>query len=253
MRPFLIALQFLTRIPVRLSRPPGEREERWMAGFFPLAGTLVGILAAAVYAGAVRLVTPALAVIASLTFLILLSGGLHEDGLADCADGFGSKSQLPDEVLRIMKDSRVGTFGVLALIVSFATRFVVLTSLPFREVVWSLVAAQTLGRWVVIPLALALPAARPGGLGHDFSRRLSAGPVLLASASAAAVGFFLFRLKLFTLLVLPVAVLGCFGLYCYRRIRGINGDCLGAAVEIFEIVFYISVLLLEGNTGSAGP
>ena len=141
------ALQFLTVLPIRRSTcAPGEA-----AAYFPLVGALVGLAAAGAHTLLAYVVAPSINALIAVLIMVLLTGALHEDGLADCADAFGG-SRPPDKILAILKDSRIGTFGALALIFSISLR--------------SQAIAQTGSHlWETLAAAGALSRAAQVGLG----------------------------------------------------------------------------------------
>src|SRR5689334_17656331 len=142
---FVVALQFLTRLPVRTE----ETTARQVADsyyFYPVIGFLIGISAVLLRRLLMITFPVSFSITVTLGFLIWISGGLHEDGLADVADGMGG-GWTPDERLRIMKDSRIGAFGAAILILSLLAKYTALTSMDPARLDVSIVTAQILGRW----------------------------------------------------------------------------------------------------------
>ncbi len=239
---FLTAVQFLTRIPV----PPFPFTPAMFprsAKFFPVVGALIG--AAAALAHAVlsphlpRLVTAVLTV----TLLVCITGAFHEDGLADTADGLGggyNSGQSRDRILEIFRDSRIGTYGGVALVLSLMARVTLLSAIPLDRVTAALVAAHILCRWSTLPLACFLPPARPSGDGHATTLNLTAGPTTLGTAFAFAAAIALLGWRALPALLLAVAVTTATGLYYRRRIGGVTGDCFGATNQLTEIAVYLT-------------
>jgi|FEC22Drversion2_1045045.scaffolds.fasta_scaffold00023_170 adenosylcobinamide-GDP ribazoletransferase len=223
------AIGLLTRLPIGTGNAAGLDPARatWA---YPLAGIIVGMVGGAVYGLSWWIGLPAL-VAAALAFgtMLLATGGLHEDGLADTADGFGGGADR-DRKLAIMRDSRIGSFGVLALIVAFAIRFGAVTDLATPlSVGAALIASAALSRAAMVTLMWRLPNARPGGL----SARVGTPPDR-AACEALALG------ALAALLLLPAwtavaAVLAAalaaaaVAMLARRQIGGQTGDVLGAA------------------------
>lgn len=217
---FLGALQFLTILPIRRSTcAPGES-----AVYFPLVGAAVGLAGAGVQLWLGN-------ALITVLLMILLTGALHEDGLADCADAFGG-GRSPDKVLAILKDSRIGAFGALALIFSVGLRAQAI-SLTGSHLLETLAAAGALSRGAQVALAwISRPAG--DGSGKVFAASLTttraAAAIVLAIAIAAPVG----------VIALP-AVVGSAGLtviardYFERRLGGVNGDCCGALSQVIEL------------------
>ncbi len=225
----LVAVQALTRVPVRAPFHPDALRQG--TRYFPLVGLGVGILAAVVFVAARTGLPPLVAAALSLAATLLLTGAMHEDGLADTADGlFGGRTR--DDALRIMRDSRLGTFGVLALLVVLATKLAATASLG--DPAPALVAAHAASRfWAVLPPSL-LPYARPDGMAAGI-----AGPSRTALVVAALFGLVpLLLLPGFqasmALLLSGLAALGV-GAWSRQRIGGYTGDVLGATAVLTEV------------------
>jgi adenosylcobinamide-GDP ribazoletransferase len=246
-REFAVAIAFLTRLPV-LSRMAFDandvgRSARW----FPLIGLLIGgCLVAALQL--FTLVFPAL-LTAFLIAVIdaLLTGALHLDGLADTADGFGG-GRLREDVLRIMRDHAIGSYGSVALVLVIAVKATALAAMIDRHQAASWLALMPmLGRWSVVLLSGTQPYARrsdkdgapPGGSVSDFVGRVE---LVVASATALPIAFALVRWRGLAAALLVLAVSGIWGWYCRRRIGGITGDTLGASVEISEALVLLAGL-----------
>jgi adenosylcobinamide-GDP ribazoletransferase len=178
-----------------------------------------------------------------LLFIVTVTGGLHEDGLADCADGFAGGRE-PARVLEIMRDSHIGTFGALAVVFAVLLKYTVLASLGERELVRSLIVAPLLSRWLVLPLAMVTRPARPDGLGRTFAGHVGVAQVLVSAFPVVVIGGWLFQVPFLVLAAGATGAVGVFGWYCHRRIGGITGDCLGAAIQFAEITTYLLVLVL---------
>jgi adenosylcobinamide-GDP ribazoletransferase len=238
MKAFLAALQFLTVIPIRLAEPPAPARA---AVAFPLVGALLGLLAAGLW----RLLTPALprslVALLVLVFLAVMTGGLHEDGLADTADAFGG-GRSREDILRILKDSRIGAFGALALVFAVLLRWQALVVMPAAQVLPALIASQALPRAGLVLLAfLAGPASTGlgGSLAADVRAPHALGAATLALALAAAV---------WSLRTLPAAaaclfVVACAWFYFRQRLGGVTGDSLGAACQLQEIAVLLVACL----------
>ncbi len=161
---FLTALQFLTRIPVP-ALPYSDASLPRATKFFPAVGLLAGSIAA----GAHFLLAPHLprlaAAVLTIALLVLVTGAFHEDGLADTADGFGG-GWSREQVLAILRDSRIGSYGGAALAPVLLARVTLLAAVPLEQVARTLIAAHILCRWTTLPLSYFLPAARPAADGQ---------------------------------------------------------------------------------------
>jgi adenosylcobinamide-GDP ribazoletransferase len=209
------ALRFLTVLPVGgATRPLPASAALW----FPVVGALLGLLGAGVNRLSVAAPLRSLLVLAAWA---LVTGALHEDGLADCFDAFGGGTSR-ENILSILKDSRIGTFGALALVLSVLIRWQALMGAPWT----TLVACQALPRAGMVALAwMAGPAKE--GLGGAWARELRWWHVLVSAAfGVGAAGW----------AVLPcLVIVPASAWYFRRRIGGITGDCLGAVEQLQEI------------------
>ncbi|HSH13553.1 MAG TPA: adenosylcobinamide-GDP ribazoletransferase [Desulfurivibrionaceae bacterium] len=234
MNSFLAALRFLTILPIPGQRGHAPADLRRSLWSFPLVGLLLGGLTAALFwLVGPFLPKPILAVLAVAT-LLAWSGGLHLDGIADCADGFFS-SRPRERMLEIMRDSRIGAMGVIGLVLVLALKMAALYSLPASQFWQVLLLMPLAGRVGILLMLAVLPYARPeGGLATVFfsgSRRLALLPGLVLLALVAwllAKSLGLFSVLDTLILLLP------FCLFCYAKIGGATGDTLGAACEIAE-------------------
>ena len=231
------AFQFLTRIPM----PSTTFEENSLSRsvkFFPLVGLVVGSGAALLQRIlTVHLARPLTAFVV-LTYLVLITGCLHEDGLADTADGFGG-GWTKDRILAILRDSRIGSYGAIALILSLLARYMLLASLPMERFTAYIISAHVLSRWSSLPLSYFLaPAREQEGQGARIARLISFPSLLFGSLVSIAIVFFaLRRSSVAPLLAAPLLVV-LSGWFYQRKIGGITGDCFGATNQLTEIAVY---------------
>ena len=240
------ALGFLTRLPV-----PGTAH--WRAGglaasvpLFPLVGALIGALAALAYALAVWLgLPPPLAALLAVTTQVLATGGLHEDGLADVADGLGG-GRTRAERLAIMRDPRLGSFGALALILVVLARVLIFAALAEPALAAAaLIAAGAASRAGIAGLMALLPPARTNGLAAGAGRP-DPGRAAAAGAIAGLIALLLLPpAAALTGLLLALLALLALALIARRRLGGQTGDVLGAAQQLCEINFALGVLLVH--------
>lgn len=240
---FLGAVQFLTRVPVP-AHPYREDSLARAVKFFPVVGLFIGGSAAGVY----LLLDPHLPKLVSaalvLVLLVGLTGCFHEDALADVADGFGGGWNR-EQVLTILHDSRIGSYGGAALVLSLVLRLLLLSSLARAQVFPVLISAHVLCRWTTLPLSYFLPPARETG--SDGGAGQGARVANLATA-ATLIGGTLFSflcagLLLRTHALAPILattlVTLLSGIYFKRRIGGVTGDCFGATNQVAEIAVYL--------------
>jgi adenosylcobinamide-GDP ribazoletransferase len=226
----LVAVQALTRVPVQVTFVEGEL--RRAVRYFPLVGIGVGLVAWGVFALA-RLGLPAgVASVLSLGATLLLTGALHEDGLADCCDGLlGGRTRA--DALRIMKDSRLGAFGVLGLLIVLGAKLGLVAAVPT-----ALVAGHAAGRFFAVLPPAFLPYARPDGMAGGV-----AGPAGADMAVAALFGLaplLLLGPRAGPALLLSGAVALGFGLWLRRRLGGYTGDTLGAMQVLTEVAVLLA-------------
>jgi adenosylcobinamide-GDP ribazoletransferase len=244
MNRLIAAIRFLTIIPV-----PGKigTSTEALAGSlycFPLVGLLIGGVTGGLFYLAGPYLPPPLAAVLAVTLLLAFSGGLHLDGVADCGDGFFS-SRLRERMLEIMRDSRIGAMGVIALVLVLAFKGAALLAVPALALWRPLVLMPVAGRAAMLVMMVVLPYARKeGGLASVFYNRVS--PLLAGWALLflLATGWLVAGLLglLATLGGLLVLLLFC--RFCHARIGGATGDTLGAACEIAETATAISYVCL---------
>jgi adenosylcobinamide-GDP ribazoletransferase len=247
-REFAAAIIFLTRIPIRLSGDwPADLNQRALV-WFPIVGALIGAAGGLLYWGLFLLgLPPGLAGGVTVAGLLLLTGALHEDGLADVADGLGGGRDR-DHKLTIMKDSRIGTYGGAALVLSLGLRVGALAVLADpRAAALALIGAHAHSRGLLPAWKALWPDARATGTAADIGR-----PNGARSLVAAVIGLTLAATALGEvgaggatgLLILAVAAAASFALpaLAARQVGGITGDILGAAQQTGEIVFLLAVV-----------
>ena len=248
MNRFLAALRFLTIVPVGGSCRTAEADLAGSVPFFPVVGLLLGAVAAGVAYG-LSLVAPPLVSAAVLIVLMLgFSGGLHMDGLSDMADGFLS-SRPQEKVLEIMKDSRVGAMGVIAVVAVMLLKFAALASVP-RQALWAVAMLTPLaGRCAMVVQMAVIPYVRPTGLGSVFARRLTGRAAIGAVAVLALAGGLLLRAEGVLVAAAVVVVALAISRWCRRRIGGATGDTYGATCETAELVPALLLAILPAVSG----
>jgi adenosylcobinamide-GDP ribazoletransferase len=242
-----VATAFLTRIPVRVDADGADvsRAARW----FPLVGAGLGGLGALIARGLdnVTGLPPALGALMLVGLGAWVTGAIHLDGLADMADGFGG-GHGRDEVLRIMRDPLIGSFGAIALVLVMAMKVGALATLLERHAAAAFfVAAPTMSRWTIVALGAWLPYARPeGGLGQAVTRERDLRGIMSATAVTAIVAIPALGTDGLILWALAVLVMAALGRASRRRIGGVTGDVFGASVELTETAVLVGAVLLTG-------
>jgi adenosylcobinamide-GDP ribazoletransferase len=260
LRHYLLALQFFTRVPVtgRVAAWVGYSPAmlRASAAHFPGIGWIVGLLAAAVAGGLLVVLPPSpfaplLAAVLSTIATVLFTGALHEDGLADVADGLGGSAQR-ERALEIMKDSRIGAFGALALVLALLAKvslLALLGSIDVRVLCASLLLAHVLSRTWPLLLIRLLPYVgdAAGSKSKPMADAISGGGLAAGFAWAVAAAAVVACVQGAAFLLAPVAAsaiaLAVMARWFLRRLQGFTGDCLGAAQQVCEIACYLGVAL----------
>lgn len=248
MRALAEALRFLSVIPVP-GRPP-QKASRVPAAY-PWAGLILGIIAAAAaWAGGWIFGAAGTAVIV-IAVRIGITGGLHMDGLADLADGLGGGRDR-EKRLTIMSDSRLGSFGALALLVMCALQIAVLAELMSPQgygslslgALYPLISAPALSRGI-IPLMMHLfPSARPGGMGDRNRASASPAAVISAIISVLLITAFFYGVAGLILTAVVTGIILCIAAGISRRLGGLTGDVYGALIETGDLLALFGILLL---------
>lgn len=236
-----LAFMLLSRLPMgRIAAAPPLAQSFWA---YPLVGAVVGGVTGLVLWGGLALGLPSLAAgLVGLGAALVLTGAMHEDGLADTADGFGGGDSEARK-LEIMRDSRIGSYGVLALVIACGLRVALWAELAAGlEAVLTLAALGALSRAILPPLMLCLPSARADGLGHAAAA--GGGALQAMMGFALAAGFALPGLRGGVVLV-AVVILSALavGVLTRRQIGGITGDVLGAAQVFAEIAALLALVI----------
>lgn len=242
---FFGALRFFTRIPVPAWVGHSAEGLNRSARYFPAVGILVGIISALVFVGVASLWPSTVAVVAAMAASAWVTGAFHEDGLCDAADGLGG-GMTRERAMEIMKDSRAGSYGVLALALVTLGRFAVLSALPLVWVPAALIAGHTASRFASTTLIAALDYARDEtGKAKPLATRLGATGLGIAAAFTLAsllpIGMLAAWPPIAVALVLVVLTTIWLARLFVRRLGGYTGDCLGATQQASELVFYLGL------------
>jgi adenosylcobinamide-GDP ribazoletransferase len=243
----LTAIQFLTRIPIPGRFVPSSEEPavllRASVMYFPLVGSLVGAATAAVILGAALLWPVWVAVLIGLAFEALLTGAFHEDAVADFCDAFGGGWSRAD-ILRILKDSRIGSFGALGLMIAVLLRASGLVALEPEQLLPVAVASSALGRWVMlVVMAMLPPVPDRASLARDVGQQLTVKEVFFGSflTLPGVIAWGMAAPYRFAASVLALFIFaGAFALYVRRRLGGVTGDCLGCACYIGQVLVLLA-------------
>jgi adenosylcobinamide-GDP ribazoletransferase len=239
-----LAVGFLTILPVRTANaiPPTPRGLAGAAAWFPLVGAGIGALAGATRALGADVFGPLTASVLAMLVLVVVTGALHLDGLADTADGLGARGGGAERRLAAMRDSATGAFGVLALLAWALLLVSALASLSDHDALLALVAAGLTSRWAALFHAAAEEPARKDGLGAAFHVPPAA---LGAATSTAVVGALACGLVPgFAALAAALAAFAAVTLYARRLLGGRTGDTIGATVALAEVAVVLALLAI---------
>jgi adenosylcobinamide-GDP ribazoletransferase len=247
MKSLLTAIQFLTVIPFPKSFVAGEEELERCVPFFPVVGLLIGIIVAAVDYFIGIILPPFPASVITVIAMTGISGGLHMDGLADMADGFFS-SRPREKVLEIMRDSRTGVMGVIAVVFVIVMKVSLLLSLslplPYRFGVILLMPLA--GRCSLVMMMTVLAYVRPeGGLATAFSEGKTWLSVLWSAVFLVVAGWIAVQWIGIAASLSSILMAALFSVYCFRKIGGYTGDTLGALCEITEIIPALAAIVMS--------
>lgn len=242
-RYFLTAVMFFTRIPVRFN-DFDEADLNKSTRFFPLIGILVGFIGAVVFKLCNSLLPIEISVLLSMIATLLLTGAFHEDGLADAIDGLGG-GWTKEQVLTIMIDSRIGSYGAIGLILALLTKYQALSYQLAALIPVSIIAGHALSRFCAVLVMATQNYVKTSGKSKPLATQLSLVELVMATFFGLLPLAFL-AVK-FLLALLPVAIVWLwFSLKIRKRIGGYTGDCLGAMQQLTEIAFYVGVLASVG-------
>lgn len=243
---FILCLQFLTRIPVDSGRHYSEARMAEIPRYFPLVGAIVGAVGAAVFLLANAWLSLSSSVLISCAATLALTGAFHEDGLADTFDGIGG-GRNKSKALEIMRDSRLGTYGTLALVVALLLKITLLTELPARHIPVALVFGHALSRLSSVLVLIHGRYVRDEGTGKPVARGLSFKSTLVSLVITAAVtvlaGLSIGSVPVMTAIVTMLAVHALLRVWIERKIDGYTGDTLGSIQQASEIGCYLGLAL----------
>lgn len=240
MTAFILALQFLTRIPVTSNISATDKQLGQSVLFYPLIGLLIGSFLAFI-AFLLQNSSVSLQAAVLLTFWVLITGGLHLDGLADCADGWAGGLGSSQRSLEIMKDPNSGAIAIVMLILVLLLKWSALSSLLEQKIFFPvLIIIPALGRSAILALMLSCQYVSSNGLGEKLNLYLpkTAAKIILLVSIIAGIYF----LGFFTILMASLMLLAI-GFLAKQRLGGITGDVYGAAVELLEVVLLTTVAL----------
>jgi adenosylcobinamide-GDP ribazoletransferase len=245
MKIFLRALSFLTILPVGQNRLSEEKQLARSMAFFPLVGLVIGLLLTMGYYVFSLFLPKSITLWSTVGLLAFLTRGLHLDGLADTLDGLASGGS-KERILEVMRDSRIGAFGVIGLILFIGGKYLALDQFPNGFVPYSLILMTVMGRNSMVLVCFRSPYARSGeGLAKPFTKNLGYRDTAISLATAFGVALLAAGVKG----VLVFLGIGLFSLgyrfFFIKKLGGVTGDVLGGANELSELLCLIFLVILE--------
>jgi adenosylcobinamide-GDP ribazoletransferase len=237
LRAVVAAFSFLTRIPVWRG-PLLEADLGRSVGFFPLVGLVLGLALTGFAFASHAVFSPLLLAVLLVALLAVLTGGLHLDGVADLFDALGGGRGDRVRMLAIMRDSRIGSHGAVALVLLLIAKIGALTRVLENNDLVVVLAFPAIARWAVTPLLVLFPYARAEGLGRAFKGAAGRRELAIAAAIAAAVVASLGARLVIPALGAGVLALGL-GWWLTRRLGGLTGDIYGSAIELAELIVLV--------------
>jgi adenosylcobinamide-GDP ribazoletransferase len=238
---FFGALRFFTRLPVPGWVGHSAEALNHSARYFPLVGLIVGFIGALAFAFTSFFWPKTLAVLLAMAATILVTGAFHEDGWADMVDGFGG-GWTRERTLEIMKDSRIGSYGAIALTLLLLGKFMALVELDTGLIVPALLAGHAFSRLCATLVMRCLDYAREEGKAKPLATRIGHGELALAVVCGALPLALLPPLPALVGAVLALAATAYLGFRFHKRLGGYTGDCLGATQQLAEVAFYLGLL-----------
>ncbi|GLQ75601.1 adenosylcobinamide-GDP ribazoletransferase [Vibrio penaeicida] len=241
---FYLALSFFSRIPVPTSTPYSDERMNRAGRYFAVVGALLGLLCASVYEASNLIFSPQISVFLTMVFSLMLTGAFHEDGLTDMADGIGG-GMTRDRRLSIMKDSRIGTYGASALVMALLGKFLLLSELTNHEnifLIW--VAGYTFSRAIAASFIFDTPYVSDSDTSKSkpLAQKQSLSELLFILVCAVASILWMPLSTAVMVIAIGIAFRIMFKRWLMARIGGFTGDCLGAAQQLLELLFYLVVL-----------
>lgn len=245
MSSFLLALQFLTIIPIRVRNYSDDKKARSLF-YFPIIGLALGALL--YFANCVLLAMQLQAISINVILVILLvivTGGMHLDGLCDSADAFLSNKPAKEEMLAIMRDPHAGAMGIISIVSCLLLKIALLNSINQSNRSGALILACMLSRWAVTPQMAHFPYARQEGKAKTYIQGMNKKILILTMITTISLAFLIWHAKAMFIFVAVWLATYMLARSVTKKIGGITGDTLGATIELTEIIVLFSVILLE--------
>lgn len=242
MKRLILMIQFLTRIPIPMRLDVTDEDFTKGFKYFPVVGSIIGGLIYAIHFLLHDRLNPfTLATVITLAYLYI-TGGLHMDGLSDSADGlFSGRSK--ERVLEIMKDSRIGSNGALAMIFVVLLKIAFISEVAQAELGWVLLVMPMISKYVVVAMSTFSTYARQDGMGNWFIEKVSTVDFLFSTVYT--IGILIWIRPYYVVILLCCLVFGgLFRQFCYKQIDGLTGDTIGALSELSDVAVLVFATFL---------
>lgn len=237
---FLLMIQFMTRIPMNRELSCGMKDFRIGIGYFPIIGGIIGGVQYLIYMFLDKFIAQEISVVIAVIGGVLLTGALHIDGLGDVFDGFFSFKGGKDKIMEVMKDSRMGTYGSLAIFLDMIIKILGYIVLVSKGLEVMIILAPVIGRTSMVLLFSQGKSAKENSSGNFYIGNCSIKHVIITFLEAFIIGTLLCGTKRTVILLLSSYIMILlFNKYCNKKIGGLVGDTLGAANEFSEILTLI--------------
>lgn len=240
---FLLSLQFLTILPINLKKSPKQRDFSVAITFFPIIGAIIGLILVGCNHLLAFILPPNIINLFLIVLMTFLTGALHLDGLADTIDGIAS-SKPKEKMLEIMKDSRIGVMGVIAIIFSILTKLTLINQLSILDLPVILVTMLLLSRWSMVFIMYVFSYARKEGKAKMFFDGTNFTVLLIASIITFVPLLYYFRVQGLYFIIIALLASLLSGLYLNKKLGGLTGDTIGAVSELNEICILLAAYLI---------
>jgi len=245
---FLSALRFLTSIPTPWWRGASLKEFAGSLPYYPVIGLLIGIILAAVYWLASLLLPVWVSSAIVVTAMVVVTGGMHLDGLIDAVDGVAASHKDPDIGKDVMKKPGIGAFGAVAVFIVLVLKIVLVANIPDDWMVGTLIILPVVSRWTMVYTVFAYPYARPQGAGNELKQATGWSSLMLATVTTLAIAVVIAGWAVLAI-VIPVWLFTIMAAnYFSRRFNGLTGDTYGAISELSEVLILLVIVLLAFNS-----
>jgi len=242
---FLAAWRFLTTVPIPFLRENSEEEIGDSLVYFPAVGAIIGVFLAGL-AWLLGLILPSMVTCVLLVIaMVLITGAMHLDGLADTCDGLGGQT-IPERQ-EIMKDSHHGSFGVIAIFCMLLLKAVALMNIPQHWLLLSLIVVPMIGRWTMVYCIAVFPYARPSGLGTIFKQQVSRWSFLIGALVVVAIAAIFFHWAGIIIIIITLGTAAGVAFLLNKQFGGLTGDTYGTVNEIAEVVALLVIVVLVND------